>query len=596
LADDQIEEKKPPFDETVIDSRPVGEWELNASGAVLRLDCPMVKPDVEAELLTLRRSYAEAMRPEAVGGRDFLASANLLDGAAKQFDDGLYAAVDLACYRGELGVGPAVADVMRAIFDKQPAKSPARPLLAAALELAGRKAPLAPDEESAKQSLLRAFEADQPRSKPIGFYDWTPELAQVWRFYRFLQAEFDEGHSAPCRAVAAALAADPELLARYRAVNAFYGRLTNPLACLSADTLVGAAGDLDALAKRQGVQRPTIAVLPPSTSRETELFNRLFPLGIPAEVDLMATLIRRIRAGEVDLKPGDKDGWYQYQVYALETLLLPTRGQERDKLLLTISYKKRLVEAFKALVTKRRETHVRQLEAAAAKSDMAPPPLERAEVRPRLRIEPCPTFYLRTARAYAFLQSLLLATAGKDRLAPLHGLKQGGTREMPLADELDGIRLRFYGFYLIACEDIGMKPQLLADEPLERKAAQTAALAWLADLKQNPDLACDTRVAVPIYVDRISGKTRLWATLGVRLARLETEYARPPKVRPKAQGGPWKEVEGYQLAPSQYVIPVDEFAEIELPGLRTLTREELRAACDRYKTKEEIVKALTGTR
>jgi hypothetical protein len=595
LADDQIEERKPPFDETVIDSRPLGEWELNASGAVIRLDCPIIKPDVEAELLTLRRSYAEAMRPEAAGGRDFLASANLLDGAAKQFDDGLYAAVDLACYQGELGVAPAVPDVIRAIFDKQPAKSPARPLLAAALELAGRKAPLPPDEQSAEQSLLRAFEADQPRSKPIGFYDWTPELKQVWRFYRFLQAEFDEDQSAPCRAVAAALAADPELLARYRAVNAFYGRLTNPLACLSADALVGAAGDFGALARRHGVQRPTIAVLPPSTSRETELFNRLFPLGIPAEADLMATLIRRIRGGEVDLKPGDKDGWYQYQVYALETMLLPTRGQERDKLLLTASYKKRLVEAFKALVTKRRETHVRQAEAAKAE-EAKPAPLERAEVRPRLRIEPCPTFYLRTARAYAFLQNLLLATAGKDRLAALHGLKQGGIRKASLADELDGIRQRFYGFYLIACEDIGMKPQLLADEPLERKAAETAALAWLKDLERNPDLACDTRVAVPIYVDRMNGKTRLWVTLGVRLARLEAEYARPPKVRPKAQGGPWKEVEGYQLAPSQYVIPVDEFAEIELAGLRTLTRQELRAACDRYKTKEAIVKALTGTR
>jgi hypothetical protein len=516
-----------------------------------------------------------------------------LDGAAKQFDDGLYAAVDLACYRGELGVGPAVPDVIRAIFDKQPAKSPARPLLAAALELAGRKAPLPPDEESAKQSLLRAFEADQPRSKPLGFYDWTPELKQVWRFYRFLQAEFDEDRSAPCRAVAAALAADPELLARYRAVNAFYGRLTNPLACVSADTLAGAAGDLDALAKRHGVQRPTVAVLPPSTSRETELFNRLFPQGVPAEVDLMATLIRRIRAGEVDLKPGVKDGWYQYQVYALETLLSPTRGQERDKLLLTTSYKKRLVEAFKALVTKRRETHVRQADEAKCAEA---PPLERAEVRPRLRIEPCPTFYLRTARAYAFLQNLLLATAGKDRLAALHGLKQDGLRKASLADELDGIRLRSYSFYLISCEDIGMKPELLADEPLDRKAAETAALAWLKDLERNPDLACDTRVAVPIYVDRINGKTRLWVTLGVRLARLEAEYARPPKVRPKAQGGPWKEVEGYQLTPSQYVIPVDEFAEIELRGLRTLTRQELRAACDHYKTKDEIVKALTGTR
>jgi hypothetical protein len=598
LADDRLEEKNPPFDETVIDSRPVGEWELNASAAVIRLDCPAIKPDAEAELLTLRRSYSEAMFAGAVAGRhfDFLPSANLLDGAAKQFDDGLYAAVDLACYRGELGSAPAVPDVMRAIFDKQLPQSPARPLLAAALELAGRKLPLEPDEERAKQKLLAAFEANEPRSKPIGFYDWTPELARVWRFYRFLQEESDDAHLAPCRAVAAALAADPELLARYRAVNAFYGRLTNPLICLSADALIGTADDLGALAKRHGVRHPAVAVLPPSTSRETELFDDLFPTGLPAGVDLMATLIHRIRSGEVDLKPGEKDGWYQHQVYALETLLLPTRGQERDKLLLTASYKQRLVEAFKALITKRRETHVRQLKTTEKAEILGPPPLEHGQVRPRLRIEPCPTFYLRTARAYAFVQNLLLATAGKERLAALHGLKQGGTREASLTDELEAVRLRFYGFYLIACEDIGMKPQLLAGEPLDQIAAQAAALEWLKGLERDPDLACDTRVAVPIYIDLGTGKTRLWATLGVRLARLDAEYPRPPRVRPKGQGGPWKAVETYQLAPSQYVIPVDEFAEIELPGLRTLTRQELRAACDRYQTKEEIVKALMGDR
>jgi hypothetical protein len=591
LADDRLDDKEPPFDETVIDSRPVGDWELNASAAVVRLDCPAIKPDVDAELLTLHRSYAEAMRAGTAGKGDLLPSANLLDGAAKQFDDGLYAAVDLACYRGELGFAPAVPDVIRAVFDKQPAQSPARPMLAAALELAGRKTRLTPDEETAKQTLLQAFAADETCSKPIGFYDWTPELSQVWRFYRFLQTEYGERNLAPCRAVAAALASDPELLARYRAVNGFYGRLTNPLACFPADAIIDGTADLGALVKRYGVRRTTVAILPPSSSRETELFNRLFPLGVPASTELMSTLVRRIRAGEVDLKPGDKDGWYQYQVYALETLLLPTRGQERDKLLLTASYKNRLVEAFKALVTKRRETHSRQCKSADKACER---PLADGEVRPRLRIEPCPTFYLRTARAYAFLQNFLLATAGKERLAALHGLKQGGTREASLADELETIRLRFYGFYLISCEDIGMKPQLLADEAIDQKAAQTAALSWLADLKENPDLACDTRVSVPIFVDQMARKTRLWATLGVRLARLDASYARPPKVRPKGQAGPWKEVESYQFGESAYLIPVDEFAEIELSGLRSLTRQELRAACDRYKTKEEIVKALSG--
>ena len=99
---------------------------------------------------------------------------------------------------------------------------------------------------------------------------------------------------------------------------------------------------------------------------------------------------------------------------------------------------------------------------------------------------------------------------------------------------------------------------------------------------------------MPIYVDPIGGKTRLWATLGVRLAHLEADYARPPQVRPKADGGPWKEVESWQLGRSRYVIAVDEFAEIELAGSNVLTREELRDACDRYQTKEEIVRGLSG--
>ncbi len=39
---------------------------------------------------------------------------------------------------------------------------------------------------------------------------------------------------------------------------------------------------------------------------------------------------------------------------------------------------------------------------------------------------------------------------------------------------------------------------------------------------------------------------------------------------------------------------VDEFAEFELSGSNVLTRQELRAACDRGQTKEEIVRILTG--
>lgn len=592
LADDSLDTKSPPFDDAIVDSRPLGDWQVNASAAVIRLDCPAIKPGEENGLLVLHKSYSDAFYRTADYGREWLPSANLLDGAAKQFDDGLYAAVDLACYRGDLGLVPGSPDVIQAIFEKLPAGGPARPFLAAALELADRKMPLSSNEESQKQGLLQAFDRAKVRSKPIGFYDWTPELSKVFRFYRFLQCEFDENNVEACRAVAAVLAADASMLARYRSISGFYGRLTNSMICLSADVLSGAKGDLKSLAAEQGFRRATVAVFPPSTSRETELFERIFPSDVPSNVNLMSMLVRRIRSGEVDLKPSAKDGWYQYQVYALETMLLPTRGREGEKLLLTASYKKRLVEAFKALVTKRRETHVRH-EAKAACA--MPRSLGGGDLRPRLRLEPCPTFYLRTARAYGFVQNLLLAAAGKECLGKLHGLKEKGLREPCLADELEAIRRRFYGFYLISCEDIGMKPGLLKDEPVDQNAVMQAAIAWLGDIKKDADLACDTRVAVPIYVEP-DGPVRFWATVGVRFAPLDVKYARPPKVRPKSAEGAWQDPDTHVMGESRYLIPIDEFAEFELPASSALSRGELREICDQYNTKEAILQALSRMR
>ena len=99
---------------------------------------------------------------------------------------------------------------------------------------------------------------------------------------------------------------------------------------------------------------------------------------------------------------------------------------------------------------------------------------------------------------------------------------------------------------------------------------------------------------MPISVDPISRKTRLWGTLGVRLAHLKASYARRPKIRPEDQSGDWQEVEGYQLGDGNFVIPVDAFAEFEIDGLDVLTRAEFRKTCDQHKTKEKIVEALSA--
>ena len=132
LEDDRLADKRPDFDPTLVDSRPLGEWELNASGAVVRLDCPLLKPDRDTEALVLRSSYAAACAAARDADWTLLPSANLLDGAARQFDDGLMAAIELAALRGELAGVPSTVDFIADLFQQSPPDSSSRSFLAAA--------------------------------------------------------------------------------------------------------------------------------------------------------------------------------------------------------------------------------------------------------------------------------------------------------------------------------------------------------------------------------------------------------------------------------------------------------------------------------
>ncbi len=398
------------------------------------------------------------------------------------------------------------------------------------------------------------------------------------------------------------LKTDEKLLADYRQAVGFYERLTNPRTCLSlADLVDGQVREVrgfDTACEEKQVCHPSVAFFPPSRSREAVLFERLFPQGMPKQADLMKEFVRRIRSGEVDLTPTPNSGWYDHQVFALESLLLPDRGEERNKLLLSKSYQRRMLEAFEALVTKRRETHVGHL--AAAGTAM---PKAEVVVRPRLRVEPAPTYYLRTARAYQFLADFLDASLGRGLVAEMHALREDGPRNKDLWAELYRMRDLFYGLYLVSAEDIGMRPGPFAtegtvDEVATGRPAEGAcydlALEWLNDIDHDTDLAVDTRVAVPVYVDRRRRATRLWVTLGVRLTRLQASYEVPPKMRAADGTDEWSIPSS--LLFSDYVIPVDEFAEVERSGLRVLDREELREVCDRAHTKAAIVRELSGSR
>ncbi len=587
LVDDRLEDKTPKFDPEMVDRRDYDGWQINNSAAVIRLDCPDIRPDRESEMTQLYASYANAIQQAQKRGLVLLPSANMLDGIAKQFDDGLYAALDLACYRGDNGFSPSAIGFVENTLSKLPDNSPARAFLAAALQLAGRTAKIGEDQQFAAANWIAAFEADPMRSKPISFYTWSDELRQAWKFFRFLQHSFEQDDLGIPLDLAAVIAEDKALGDAYQELINFYSTLTNPPDRLDLSQLTGSGSDLRALAAKHSVQQAAVAVLPPSTSRETELFNRIFVRGGASQTNLMIELIRQIRSGTVDLTPRDDSGWYDHQVYSLETLVLPELGAESQKLLLTSKYKRRLIQAFQALITKRRETHARQL--ALTEAAMAMPP---QQIKPRLRIEPCATFYLRTARSYAFLESFLQATIGNDALSQIHGLREAGQRELDLRSELAATKELFYGFHLIACEDIGLLPQLTNEDSVDTDSAYAAAADWLSHL-DHPDLSMDTRVSVPVLNDLETDATRLWATIGVRLAKLKASYARGPRIRENDESE-WQDVETYRMGDETYVIIVDEFAEFSLKGRQVLSRIELRTICDQHQTKSAIVQALSA--
>ncbi len=308
----------------------------------------------------------------------------------------------------------------------------------------------------------------------------------------------------------------------------------------------------------------------------------------------MRELVKAIRSGSVDLQPKENSGWYDYQVYALETLLVPKRGEESKWLLLTGNYKRRRLEAFQALITKRKETHVLRSESGvktAASAPLQPDPLERFS--PRLRIEPAPTYYLRMARSYRFLNQALHEFVPEAQLTKLHGLTEQGTRKQPLLEELRDIERLFYGCYAISAEDIGLGLNLAEDEQAVLAESRSIAGKWLTSYTDDSDLAVDTRVIVPVAEDLSRGVISVWATSGIRFSRLKTNYVSeaPPRVR-TSDGEEWTPLKPEQLGDATYLLPVDEFVSVQIPSSRILNRKEFQDLCNGAKNKEELVQRL----
>ncbi len=530
---------------------------------VLRLSMPRtVHPTVEYAFgEPSARGKSTPLLPHLRPHAPFVSAGELLV-KAKQFDDGLMAAVEMASQEA-CGSFGGRRPLLRALLDHAAGEGRAAAHVAAACDAGGVR----PTRTAEAAQVLREFLSDEWRSKPLGFYTWNDELGRIFRQDRLLQTDLSE--AADAGDLAGALAGTPGLRARYEQCLRLAERCTNGPACADFREWIIAIdrGDPPPPIIRSHPFPPWLALFPPSRAHETDLATRLYgDRPIPDDADLLRDLIQAVRTGRVVLAPRPDSGWYDWQTWALETLIAPERAEETGRLTLTKSYREHLEHLFRTALALARETHVKQLTVPMRGAALGPPVI----VRPELHLEPLVTHYARRAEGYRFIRAVLAEAFGDAALGHLHRLRPDGVVEPTLAEELEFMTALFEGAANVAHLELGAA-----------SGAETGTfLRWMATRHEDEDLVADLRMMVPVYYDVGRQQVKVWMFLGWLGDSLDVSFERPPAVRGTAGQRVVFEDSSYPIA-----VPVM----VEALVSRLLDREEFRALCDRCGTPDAIV-------
>ena len=299
-------------------------------------------------------------------------------------------------------------------------------------------------------------------SKPMGFYTWSDELTRIFQQDRMLQTRFFVQGSRPqpaqLKRLLTALHGNPEARATYAAYLRLVSRLTNPTV---RSDLRGLLQALDEGREIEEIQLSgNVSFLPPSRGHETELVKELYEDSpIPKGFNLADELVKRIRAGTLDLAPKEDSGWYDYQTWALEPMVVPERMPEGKHIRVDDDYREKLIELFKGAYALARETHIKQLESpdcATAENPGFKEPRLRVFVPLELSGEPLPTYYLRRAESYAFVRTVLEETFGREAIKQMHRLNPDDPVDKTLDEELRRMESLFRGAYTTVGRQLGM--------------------------------------------------------------------------------------------------------------------------------------------
>ena len=165
---------------------------------------------------------------------DDFASASILFAKAKQFDDGLYAAVEYLCqdgsgnFTGKRRMLRLIADALKDLEGEADRESflYCRGYILAAAALGGQTIKTTGEEKVRAEKITSAFLSNQLISKPISFYTWTEQLSKIFRQDRLLQQKLDSEKN--IRLLARGVSKNDAAVKAYRAYLSFVNKITNP--------------------------------------------------------------------------------------------------------------------------------------------------------------------------------------------------------------------------------------------------------------------------------------------------------------------------------------------------------------------------------
>ena len=519
---------------------------------------------------------------------DFV-SASTLAQKAKQFDDGLYAAVELAAQEGA-GDFAGKRELFAALIRQYAAQQPSDVSEGLAVALAGGRIGGAEfkvprDVDSRMASLSADFLADPLKSKPIAFYTWSDDLSRIFRQDRMLQTDLRPLGGG--EQLASLLREDPQAWDTYQQYLALIYNLTNPASADKRD--LTAAGDGESGESGLGLH-----FFPPSRSHEADLVMRLYGgQPIPDGFNLADELIARVDSGELDLTPMPDSGWYDYQTWSLETLAAPDRAPESARLALTDDYRAHLRDLCKGIWALTRETHIKQAENPAPASEEVggePEPKKIVYIGAQLSQEPTAEYYLRRARGYRFVREALVQCFGAEALVDLHRQTAAGPVAQDLAGELAAMESLFHGAYAAVRREVGLPPDAAEVGSGDDAADAAGFLAWTANPAHDADLGQDSRMMVPVFYDQLRKQTKVWVFLGWSSRPLSIQFAQTPPAEVVYEDGtpvPEEKLPELQWYGAYRALAYPVVAEVYVN--RILNRDEFRTHCDTYRTRAAIL-------